>query len=352
VLERQQLLSILNSWNFKMKFIHLAAIASLVLAFPTVGNAQALTSEYMDTQSCRTIEEKEDLFTLKCPAPAGEVSAILSYWDGRAFVVYEPFLSNGSSKVHLRNIANSAPRAFGQKVEWRIRLGEQQPCAAIVRVFSTKAGVLVVNNTANGKHLGDARTNEQARKLADEACLSGARNDTVAMEPGRAAPASPSPVASAETETVAQAASRGEQAFQEIYQENGIAGAIEEIKSCYLGLRQQSDLSKLAYCAAMDILAGNVDVAMTQNQPDLAQGYFGRGIETDKRITNEMQNLGLDQKQRSRFDQEIAQAMGLVPNDAMDTKAANDAGGQGKTASEAGRMIKADDKKQKSVFEF
>lgn len=48
---------------------------------------------------------------------------------------------------------------------------EGEPCAAIIRVYSTKAGILVVNDLTTGKHVGDAKTNPQAQKLADKACL-------------------------------------------------------------------------------------------------------------------------------------------------------------------------------------
>lgn len=176
----------------------LAMLAAAALAWPGVAAArsasESLSSTYVETSKCPSIEEGEDLFTVRCAAPGGGISAILGYWDGRAYVVYEPIDKQGD-KARIRDIAPTVPRAFGEKLEWRTRQGK--PCAAIIRVYTTKGGILVVNDMTTGKHLGDVRTNDEARALADKACLSGRNvvNDPVAK------PAVPSPSSSSTSGT-------------------------------------------------------------------------------------------------------------------------------------------------------
>lgn len=277
--------------------------------------AQMLKSTYTNTASCATVEEGEDRFTLKCSAPGSRrIHAILSYWDGQAFVAIEPFYKPGQ-KARLRAIANDAPGVFGQKIEWRIREG--QPCAAVMRIHSTRAGVLAVSDLATGKFLGDAATNAQAHKLADKACLSQANatsstasTKTDASSAKKAAASTP-----VRQESVAQAALRGQKAFDDIYRMGGISSAIDDIRSCYRDLQKQINHAGLAYCAAMDILGGNVDAMMSRGNPQFMQKYFDRGRATDRRIAAGMRKLGLSKQQRTAFEKELAGALGATLND-------------------------------------
>lgn len=315
----------------------LATAATVLSSTAADAKAQELRSTYTNTSSCATVEEGEDRFTLECAAPGGgKVHVILSYWDGRAFVAYEPFYKPGE-RAQLRTIASDASRVFGQKIEWRMHEGEKTACAAIVRVHSTKAGVLAVHDLATGRHLGDAHTNAQARKLADTACLSRAkpsRSDAgarpvdappdVASSSG-AADLSPTaaviPV-SEPGETVAQAAQRGEsikeaarrgqKAFDDVYRTGGISSAVDDIKACYKKLQRQPSKTALAQCAAMDILGGNVDAMMAQGNPQLMQKYFDRGRATDKRIAAGLKKLGLGKQQRATFEKELAGTLGAT----------------------------------------
>lgn len=332
------------------------ALSGLVVVSSSAAFTQSLTSTYMETQSCRTIEEGDDRFTLRCNAPAGNVSAILSYWDGRAFVVYEPFFTRKIVKAHMRNISNIATRAFGQKLEWRLRAGEKLPCAAIIRVYNTKGGTLVVNDMATGRHLGDAKTNEQARKLADRACLSKQKDKIVANRVEERLPeTAPDTVTETKIDvpkvgTTEQAIRHAERKFKAVYSESGILGAVDEIKTCYKNLSVNAELSELAYCAALDIIAGNVDTMISQGDPAMTQNYFGRGLETDKRIESEFARLQISSQQRTQFDKEISIALQIKLNDSVETTENNHSdneSNQGKNDNENTNF-----NQQKSVFDF
>ncbi len=292
------------------KRITLSAAFALATAAPFSVSADAnaaLKSTYIETASCVTLEEGEDRFTLRCPAPGGAVNAILSYWDGRAFVAYEPHYRPGG-KAQLRAIASDAPRAFGQKIEWRMRDGEQAACAAIVRLHTSKAGILAVSDLATGKHLGDASTNAQAHQLADKACRSNAAASRPNVTPSSAA-ATP---ASERGESIKQAALRGQKAFDDLYRMGGISSAIDQTKACYKKFQRQPSKTALAQCAAMDILGGNIDAMMSRGNPQFMQKYFDRGRATDKRIAAGLKKLGLNKQQRTAFEKELANALGAT----------------------------------------
>ncbi len=295
------------------KRITLSAAFALTTATPFAvstadAKAQLVTSTYTDTASCATVEEGEDRFTLRCPAPGDRaVNAILGYWDGRAYVAYEPFFKpNGKARQHA--IADNAPRAFGPKIEWRMRDGGQAACAAIVRIYSTKTGTLFVSDLATGKHLGDTGTNAAAHKLADQACRS-----TAAASPLNVAPSSSAATPTSERgESVREAALRGQKAFDDVYRMGGISSAIDDIKACYGKFQRQPSKTALAHCAAMDILGGNVDAMMSRGNPQFMQKYFDRGRATDKRIATGLKRLGLDKQQRAAFEKELANALGAT----------------------------------------
>lgn len=291
----------------------LATVASVAVS-ATDANA-ALKSTYTNTASCATLEEGEDRFTLRCPAPGGTVNAILSYWDGRAFVAYEPFYKPGG-KARQHVIADNAPRAFGPKIEWRMQDGGRVACAAIVRIYSNKAGILFVSDLATGKHLGDASTNAQAHKLANKACLSNAKasSGTVLSDTGASSVKAASST-TASQESVTEAALRGQKAFDEVYRMGGISSAIDDIKACYGRFQRTPSKSALARCAAMDIVGGNVDAMMSRGNPQFMQKYFDRGRATDKRIAAGMRKLGLNKQQRTAFEKELSQALGATLND-------------------------------------
>lgn len=299
---------------------HLAA-AVIVMTAATLpisaadAKAQALKSTFADTASCQTIEEGEDRFTLKCAVPGGGIHAILSYWDGRAFVAYEPYYKQGG-KARLHAIASDASRVFGQKIEWRMQEGGQQACAAIVRIYSTKAGILAVSDLATGKLLGDASTNAQAHELADKACLSNAKASSgTASTRTDVSPVKTVVSMTFNQQSVTESALRGQKAFDDAYRMGGISSAVDEIRNCYRKLQKQSGSSSLAYCAAMDILGGNVDAMMAQGNSKLMQKYFDRGRATDERIEAGLKKLGLSRQQRGAFEKELATAIGATLRD-------------------------------------
>lgn len=286
------------------------ATATVSLIVGAVDANAALKSTYIETASCVTLEEGEDRFTLRCPAPGGAVNAILSYWDGRAFVAYEPHYRPGG-KAQLRAIASDAPRAFGQKIEWRMRDGEQAACAAIVRIYTSKAGTLFVSDLATGRLLGSASTNAQAHQLADKACRSNAAASQPNVTPSSAA----ATAVSERAESIREAAQRGQKAFDDVYRMGGISSAIDETKACYSKFQRQPSKPALAQCAAMDILGGNVDAMMSRGNPQFMQKYFDRGRATDRRIAAGLKRLGLNKQQRTTFEKELANALGATLND-------------------------------------
>jgi hypothetical protein len=273
-------------------------------------NSQTPRSTYADTASCVPVEEAEDRFTLRCPAPGGTVDAIPSYWDDRAFVAYEPYYKPGG-KARQQVIADNAPRAFGPKIEWRMQDGGQTACAAIVRIYSNKVGILFVSDLATGKYLGDASTNAQAHRLADQAC----RSDAAASQPDVALSSAATNPASERGESVKEAALRGQKAFDDVYRMGGISSAIDDIKACYGRFQHKPSKAAFARCAAMDIVGGNVDAMMSRGNPQFMQKYFDRGRATDKRIAAGLKKLGLNKQQRTAFEKELSQALGATLND-------------------------------------
>ncbi|MCV9910387.1 hypothetical protein OIV19_22645 [Brucella sp. HL-2] len=300
----------MNNWIKLSAAFTLAATTISLPVSATDANAQTRKSTYTDTASCKTLEEGEDRFTLRCPVPGSDgVHAILNYWDGRAYVAVELYHKPGN-KTRLHTIADSASRVFGQKIEWRMREDNRTACAAIVRIYTTKAGILAVSDLSTGRHLGDARTNPQAHKLAETAC----RSNVAESQPGVALSSTVNP-ASERGESIKQAALRGQKAFDDVYRMGGISSAIDETKACYKKFQRTPSKPALAHCAAMDILGGNIDSMMAQGNPQRMQKYFDQGRATDKRIATGMRKLGLSKQKRTAFEKELAGTLGATLND-------------------------------------
>lgn len=184
----------------------------------------------------------------------------------------------------------------------------RQACAAIVRLHTSKAGILAVSDLATGKHLGDASTNARAHQLADKACRSNAAASQPNVTPSSAA-ATP---ASERGGSIRETALRGQKAFDDVYRMGGISSAIDETKACYSKFQRQPSKTALAHCAAMDILGGNIDAMMSRGNPQFMQKYFDRGRATDKRIAAGLKKLGLGNEQRTAFEKELANALGAT----------------------------------------
>jgi hypothetical protein len=268
--------------------------------FPQTTSAQVMRSTYSETLSCPVTEEGEDAFTRECKGP-GNVKAILQYIDGLFGVFYLPM--GGKVPMERSDMVEVSPNArhpYGAKHEWRIRQGDEQP-----RGYTTKGEFLVVTELTDGKRLGRVKTNQQALSLADKACANSSKvNGSAEIV---TTPITPLP----SDHTITQSANKGTETFSRIYTETGISGAMEEIERCYQAFDRQPSVAGLANCAALDIVAANVDTAMTRKVPNLGQTFFS-GEKPDQRIIDGMNRLGLDDQQRAAFDKEISTALGVT----------------------------------------
>ncbi len=138
--------------------------------FPQTTSAQAMRSAYSETLSCPVTEEGEDSFTRECKGPGG-IRAVLQYVDGLFGVFYLPM--GGKEPMQRSDMTEVSPNArhpYGARLEWRIRQGDEQPCAAIIRAYTATGEFLVVTALTDGRRLGRVKSNQQALSLADKAC--------------------------------------------------------------------------------------------------------------------------------------------------------------------------------------
>ncbi|SOC34767.1 hypothetical protein SAMN05892877_1012 [Rhizobium subbaraonis] len=312
--------------------------AATGLSLPQGAFAAGMVSTYTDTPSCPVVSEGEDAFIRECRGP-GSVRVVLQYVDGLFGLFYLPVHADLQlEREDMMEVAASARHPYGAKHEWRLRAGDRQPCAAIIRAYTVKGERLVVTDLSSGALLGRVKTNNQARALADKACASASSAAYAANEAQPQQDAVPAStdraIVSSETaknpptdvipvkagETVAEAARRGRDRFQAIYVPSGISGAVEEILRCHAALKGQPSQAALAYCAALDIVAANVDSLMMRQFPDLAQPLLS-GTRPDERIAAGVALLGLDKAESEAFDREIAAALGVKPATATEPSA-------------------------------
>lgn len=152
-----------------LKQILTAATIGLYAIMPiATAHASSLTSTYTEVFSCPVPFERPDEFTRVCAGPSG-FQAFLYFVEGKLDVFYaknEKQLDNGADIIELNH---QAKQPYGEKHEWRLRDG--QACAAILRVYTQDGSRLVVTSLKTGKRLGFTKTNEEAHKMADKACL-------------------------------------------------------------------------------------------------------------------------------------------------------------------------------------
>jgi hypothetical protein len=70
----------------------------------------------------------------------------------------------------MMEVSPNARHPYGARLEWRIRQGDKQPCAAIIRAYTATGEVLVVTALTDGRRLGRVKSNQQALSMADKAC--------------------------------------------------------------------------------------------------------------------------------------------------------------------------------------
>lgn len=300
----------------RLSALGLIAGLGLAPAAPTA-NAVEFRSTYSETRQCPVTEEGDDAFIRECTGP-GNVRAVLQYVDGLFGVFYLPM--GGKAPMEREDMLEVSPNArqpYGAKHEWRQRVGDAAPCAAIIRAYMPGGEYLVVHELATGKRLGLVKTNQQARNLADRACRTMGRQPAVAaaatrsqnnaetrteptaspvsLPPAKTTAAATSPVA---MDDIGSLIASGQERFRKIYIQTGVAGAIEALEECYGAFDRAPALARLVECGALDMAAARIDQQMMAGRPDLQQSYLANNS-PDERITSRLAQLGLDDATRA-----------------------------------------------------
>lgn len=292
-----------------MNFSKLSAFGLTAgLAFASASHAAEFRSTYSETLACPVTEEGEDAFIRECKGP-GNVRAVLQYVDGLFGVFYLPM--GGKTPMEREDMFEVSPKArhpYGAKLEWRQRVGDATPCVAIIRAYTTKGEVLVLNELATGKRIGAVKSNQQARTLADNACNTPTTK-TVALQSENTQSEKPITLP-ADNSSVVSAARNGKERFLEIYTVTGISGAIEEIEQCYSDFEKNPAATKLAECGAIDLTGADADRSVMGAMPDLLQAYLSKD-KPSARINDGINRLGLDANAKQAFIEDLETATGL-----------------------------------------
>lgn len=284
----------------------LSVLTSLCLAPPA--HTAEFRSTYSETLNCPVTEEGDDAYIRECIGP-GNVRAVLQYVEGLFGVFYLPM--GGKTPLQREDMLEISPNArhpYGKMLEWRQRAGNAAPCVAIIRAYTTKGEVLVLNELSTGNRIALVKTNQQARTLADRACSQSTTRATAAE--AESAPSIQSPALSTENSSVASAARIGKERFLRIYIQTGISGAIEEIEQCYRDFDRQPSPAKLAECGAIDLTGADADRSVMGGMPDLQQTYLANDRPSG-RIAARMDKLGLDDNARKAFNDELEATTGI-----------------------------------------
>lgn len=155
--------------------ILVGTVAAAISLGASFGQASPLQRSYTDVEGCRSVNLREDEFIHACKGPQ-EVNAVLYYFDGRAIPQFgeaggwfddeiggEPY--NDDEPIMVGNEG----KVFGPKIEWTLRDGGR-PCAATVRVATSKGSRLVVTSLGGGGRVAVVKGNKEAQAKADEAC--------------------------------------------------------------------------------------------------------------------------------------------------------------------------------------
>lgn len=285
-----------------MTVLRLSTIGLVALCIAPTAHTYEFRSTYSETRSCPVTEESDDAFIRECPGPGG-VRAVLQYVEGLFGVFYLPM--GGKTPLELEDMLEVSPTArypYGAKLEWRQRVGEPAPCVAIIRAYTSRGEVLVLNELATGDRIGMVSTNQQAHSIADRVCSSLETQSESAEAKGVSSPASTAMVS--DTTSVASAARDGQERFMKVYLETGISGAITEIEECYSDFDRQPSLAKLANCGAIDLTGADADRSVMAGLPNLQQTYFAQDG-SKRRITARMDRLGLADDARTAFFSEL-----------------------------------------------
>jgi hypothetical protein len=278
------------------------------LCIASTSHATEFLSTYSETLACPVTEEGEDAFIRECTGP-GNVRAVLQYVEGLVGVFYLPM--GGKTPLEREDMFEISPKArqpYGGKLEWRQRFGDATPCAAVIRVFTNKGEVLVVNELATGNRIGVVKANQQARVLADRTCGEAKAMPTIAE--AESTQVVKPVMLPAEDGSVSEAARLGRERFMQIYTETGIVGAIEAIEHCYSDFQKQPSATKLAECGAIDLTGAEADGSVLSGRPDLQQAFLAKD-KPAARLTAGMKTLGLDDEARQTFTQEFETATGM-----------------------------------------
>ncbi|MDF1609357.1 hypothetical protein PZ897_14315 [Hoeflea sp. YIM 152468] len=289
-----------------LKLSTLSLLASLCLT--SSAQTAEFRSTYSETLTCPVTEEAADAFIRECIGP-GNVRAVLQYVDGLFGVFYLPM--GGDTPLQLADMLEISPNArlpYGAKLEWRQRIGEPAPCVAIIRAYTTRGEFLVLNELVTGRRIAKVRTNQQARTVADRVC--GKAATSVASAESKIVPSSKPEAPSSENSSLASAARNGRERVLRVFTQVGISGVIEEVEQCYSDFDRYPSLAKLAECAAIDFTGADADRPVMGGMPDLRQSFFAKDGPSG-RIAASMDKLGLDEKARQTFNDEIEASISM-----------------------------------------
>lgn len=110
------------------------------------------------------------------------------------------------------------------------------------------------------------------------------------------------------TRAVAAGAERGVASFGSVYGDGGISGAAEAVAACYRSPKSQRRVEGLAECAALDIMAANVDDQAVRSMGVPRYPFFSRE-RLEKRVGAGMTAAGLRGDEREAFDRAIMAAL-------------------------------------------
>jgi len=102
------------------KFVAAALLSFGVVTMVSSTEAAQLISSYTDVEKCPIPFERDDEFIFECTGPGG-VKAVLYYVEGKVEIYYDEGGRTIGTHAGIIELSTRAPRAFGQKHEWRMK---------------------------------------------------------------------------------------------------------------------------------------------------------------------------------------------------------------------------------------
>lgn len=133
------------------------------MAVPAVAKT---TSVYTDVSKCGGTGARQDMVRYECKGPGGRTVELIRA-EGSASIVVDG--DTKSPAAELKIPIGNRSKAFGDKVEWRLRDGK--PCAVITRVNTELGSRLIVTSLGKPAQIfAWDHTNKDAHKSSELAC--------------------------------------------------------------------------------------------------------------------------------------------------------------------------------------